>query len=525
MLDFIIKKAIEQKAFDRKAFFEIEREAAKKFNKSGFPKDTALLERYNQMAESGEIKTSPELKKLLVSAKTRSLSGIVAVTCLTKPFPCPGDCLYCPQADQMPKSYLRGEPAAERAYLFEFDPYRQMQARVNSLQKTGHPTDKIELIILGGTWSFYPQDYKEWFVANCFAAANGRSRIKQDDFKIKLLEEEKKINEDAENRIIGLTLETRPDWITQKEIKHMRKLGATRIELGVQSVYNDILKKNLRGHGAEETIEATRLLKDAGFKINYHIMLNMPGSDIERDEKMFDILFKDPGYRPDWLKIYPCVVLEDAPLYEVWKEGKFSPYSKEELKELLIRVKQKIPRYVRITRLIRDIPSGSIVAGATTPNLREQVQKEMSERGLQCNCIRCREAREVSGDGSLKLFRKDYEASEGKEVFLSYEDPERENLHALLRLRKPHRPFLASLKNVAIVRELHTYGAEVPVESTKADASQHKGLGKKLMKEAGKITKKELELSKLAVISGVGVRKYYKKLGYRLEGEYMVKDL
>lgn len=529
MLDYIIKKAIEQKAFSREDFFVIEREAAKKFEKAGFPKDTELLARYKELVQNGEIESEPALKELLITSKTGSISGIVPITCLTKPYPCPGNCLYCPEVEDMPKSYLRGEPAAERAYLLKFDPFEQMKARIDSFQETGHPTDKIELIILGATWSFYPASYREWFIANCFAAANKRDKITQERFTYELLEEEKQINQEAENRIVGLTIETRPDWITKKEIIHMRKLGVTRIELGVQSVYNDVLRKNNRGHGVEASIKATRLLKDAGVKINYHIMLNMLGSDLEKDEKMMDTLFENSDYRPDWLKIYPCVVLEDAPLYDIWKKGEFKPYKTEELIELLIRIKQKIPRYVRITRLIRDIPSQAIVAGATTPNLREVVQKELKKRGLRCNCIRCREIRRKTKDEEIKLFRKNYKASKGQEIFLSYEDENRKNLYALLRLRIPSYHFneqthyIDVLKDTAIIRELHTYGAEVPIKGVRKQASQHKGLGKRLMKEAERIARDEFEFSKLAVISGVGVRDYYRKLGYELEEEYMIK--
>lgn len=532
MLDYIIKKAIEQEAYTREEFYQIESEAAKKFDKSGFPKDTELLETYKRLLREGEIEKASKLKDLLITSKTRSLSGIVPITCLTEPSGCPGECLYCPKADEMPKSYLRGEPAAERAYLSDFDPYKQMEARINSLQKTGHPTDKIELIILGATWSFYSDKYKWWFIANCFAAANKRKKISGDFALARLkekLKKEKEINEEAKNRIIGLTVETRPDWVSKEEIKKMRTLGVTRVELGVQTVYDQILEKNNRGHNTQASKKATKLLKEAGLKINYHIMLNLPGSSLKKDEKIFEILFNDPGYQPDWLKIYPCVVLEDAPLYKLWKEGEYEPYSTEELKELLIKIKKDIPPYVRITRLIRDIPSQAIVAGATTPNLRETVQKEMKERGLNCDCIRCREIREKNKkDKKAKFIRREYEASGGKEIFLSYEDKKQENLYALLRLRIPAQKkdhFIDSLKGAAIVRELHTYGAEVPIEGSKKDASQHKGLGKSLMKKAEEITKEEFGLSKLAVISGVGVRGYYKKLGYNLKQEYMIKEL
>ncbi len=351
----------------------------------------------------------------------------------------------------------------------------------------------------------------------------------------------------------------------------MRDLGCTRVELGVQSVYDDVLKKNLRGHNVAQTIYATKLLKDAGFKINYHIMLNLPGSNLKRDEKMFGELFSKQNFRPDLLKIYPCVVLATAPLYKIWKKGGYKPYSEKQLINLILKIKKKIPPYVRIQRIIRDIPGQSIVAGSKLTNLRQIIEK--SGRKVCC-CIRCREIRgDYSPTDKIKLFRRDYCASGGKEIFLSLEDERQKKLYALLRLRIPQNhnkipptlPFLKGgalppfvkegwggfkkspitlisdsmpvLQNAALIRELHTYGHLMPLKTIAyrlpSTAAQHTGLGKKLMAEAEKIVyaerdrsaKKEFKLGRIAVISGIGVRQYYKNLGYKLKDEYMIKNI
>jgi elongator complex protein 3 len=340
----------------------------------------------------------------------------------------------------------------------------------------------------------------------------------------KSLKIEQKKNENSKHRIIGLTLETRPDFIDLSEIKRMRDLGCTRVELGVQSIYNDVLKKNLRGHDVEQTKKATKLLKDAGFKINYHMMLNLPGSNQARDEKMFEEIFKNPEFQPDLLKIYPCVVLKTALLYKIWQRGNYKPYSQKQLMDLVLRIKRKIPPYVRIQRIIRDIPGQSIVAGSKLTNLRQILDNSGKKI---CRCIRCREIRGTySPNNKIKLFRREYKASDGKEIFLSFESPDAKKLYAILRLRIPSRKteILPVLKDAAIIRELHTYGHLVSIGKKEKQKAQHIGLGKKLMAEAEKIVKKETNLKRIVVISGIGVRNYYKKLGYKLKGEYMIKS-
>ncbi len=453
------------------------------------------------------------------------MSGVAIITVLTKPYPCKGDCLFCPLEVKMPKSYLEKEPAAQRALNLKFNPYLQTRKRIKSLKNCGHLTEKIDLIILGGTFSFYPKRYQSYFIKRIFDACNQKTS--------KTLLKSQKLNEKAKHRIIGLTIETRPDCINKKEIVWLRKLGVTRVELGVQTIFDEILKMNNRLHKVEDTIKATQLLKDAGFKVNYHIMLNLYGSNLEKDLENFEILFKNQNFKPDYLKIYPCVVLKTAPLYKLYLQKKYYPYSSKELIELLIKIKQKIPYWVRIQRVIRDIPTPYIIAGNKITNLREIVKKEMEKRNLECKCIRCRQSETIEKFDKIFLFREDYWASSGKEIFLSFETKDRKKLFAFLRLRIPSfyfvskKHFLKVLGGAAIVRELHTYGktASIFEKSLNKTSYQHRGLGKKLLGEAEKIAKKEFGLEKMAIISGIGVRDYYQRLGYRLKDTYMIKYL
>jgi elongator complex protein 3 (tRNA carboxymethyluridine synthase) len=480
------------------------------------PSNINLLKAYHKLLKNKRIKQSKNLEYLLVKRRVRSLSGIVNVSVLTKPYDCPGKCIFCPSQKGVPKSYLKKEPAVQRAILTCFDPKEQIKARLEGLTMTGHPTDKIELRIIGGTWSYYPKSYQTWFVTNCFAVCNNSKKTSS-------LEYEQKRNEKARHRIIGLTIETRPDYIDLKEIKRLRYLGVTRVELGAQSIYDDVLRLNKRGHTIKETIKATKLLKDAGFKVSYQIMPNLPGSSFKRDVEMFKELFSNPDFQPDLLKIYPLGLVKESVLYNWYKKNKYKPYSKQKLIKLLKEIKKHIPYYVRIERVIRDIPSADIVAGGVKmSNLREIVQKE-----VDCKCIRCREVKEnYDAKEKLYLFGQEYEASGGKEIFLSFENKERTKLYALLRLRAIYEDGIC---RHAIVREIHTYGQMAQIQKTyrvrdSIRFAQHKGLGKKLMAEAENISR-GFGAKKIAVIAGIGVRPYYRKLGYKLENTYMVKKL
>jgi len=490
----------------------IKREIAKKY-KIPCPSNIELLKAYHELVGNKRIKKNKKIEELLKTRPIRSLSGIVNVSVLTNPYPCPGKCIYCPTESGIPKSYVSGEPAVERAKRLNYDPYLQTKLRIEMLESEGHPTDKIELRIVGGTWSYYPKSYQNWFIKKCFDACNDKYTLNGSLLKAQ------RLNEKAKHRIIGLSVETRPDFINPKEIKQLRKLGVTMVELGVQSICYDILKLNRRGHEVKETILATKLLKDAGFKVLYQMMPNLPGSNLKKDEKMFEELFSNSGFQPDLLKIYPCALLKEAPLYKWWKKGSYRPYTEKQLINLIKKVKKQIPYYVRIQRITRDIPGTSIIAGpAKISNLRQIITREMKKEGWRCKCIRCREVKgEYLPKEKVFLFRKDYRACEGKEVFLSFENKIRTKLYSLLRLR-------ITSQNKAIIREVHTYGQSIPL-TKKGLAPQHRGLGKKLIKESEKIVKKEFGLKEISVISGVGAREYYRNLNYRLKNTYMTKVL
>ncbi|MFA6027473.1 MAG: tRNA uridine(34) 5-carboxymethylaminomethyl modification radical SAM/GNAT enzyme Elp3 [Patescibacteria group bacterium] len=489
----IIKIAEERQIKTPNQLRSIKAEVVSKYGIIKLPTDVEILKEYRKKKKSGQ------LFELLKIRKIRTLSGVAVIAVLTKPYPCPGNCLYCPSQKDMPKSYLNNEPAVMRAVLNKFDPYKQVHARLRALHDNGHETDKCELIVMGGTWSFLPHEYQTWFVKRCFDAFNEKTS--------KNLEQAKKLNEKANHRVIGLTLETRPDYINEKEAQRMRELGATRVELGIQSVYDSVLKINKRGHNIKTAKNAIKILRDQGFKITFHMMPNLPGSNLKKDLEMFKVIFSNPAWQPDQIKIYPCVVTKDSELYTWWKKGKYKPYTEEQLIKLLTDIKKIVPPYVRIARLIRDIPEVSIMAGNKITNLRQILQ----QRGVKCQCIRCREPRlNLEGTKDAMFTKRKYKVTDGEEIFLSYET--KKNIYAFCRLH---------LGKIAIIRELHTYGQMTPVFE-KGKAVQHLGFGKKLLKKAEEIAKQK-GYNKLSVISGVGAREYYRKLGYGLEKEYMVK--
>jgi elongator complex protein 3 len=530
IIEKLVIEALKKKIKTAKQLDEIKREYSSSAKTGKILKNSEILSIYYNLLKNKKIERNKILEEILRIRKIRTLSGVAIVAILTRPYKCPGSCFFCPTQKNVPKSYLKDEPAVMRAIMCDYNPYEQVKMRIRALEATGHNVDKIELIVIGGTWSFLPQKYQNWFIKECFRACNEYG-LKSHRYQKLGLEKQQKINEKAKYRIIGITLETRPDFINEKEIKKMRKLGCTRVEIGVQTIFDDILKLNKRGHALKEIIKATLLLKDAGFKICYHLMPNLPGSSIKKDKQVFEKIFSGPDFQPDLLKIYPCVVLKTAPLYKWFKNKKYKPYSQKQLFELLMFIKKNIPYYCRIQRLIRDIPTNNIVAGCLIPNLRQELQKQMKKEGWQCKCIRCREVKnDYNPKDKIKLFRQDYNGSQGKEIFLSFETTDRKKLFSLLRLRIPSQilnkksHFIKELQNSAIIRELHTFGQMVPVAEKKI-APQHKGLGKKLIKIAEKITKKEFSLNKISVISGIGVKEYYKKLGFAPNGTYMTKNL
>jgi len=402
--------------------------------------------------------------------------------------------------------------------------------RLDALKAIGHKTSKINIRVIGGTWSYYTPQYQTRFIKEIFRAANEDFQKGPQATDLATLQN---INQSSNHRIVEISIETRQDYINGKEIKRLRFLGITKVELGVQSIYDKVLKINRRGHDVNKTIEATKLLKDCGFKVSYQMMLNLPGSNTRMDEEMFCELFKDECFQPDHLKIYPLALLENTPVFKLYQKGNFKPYNKDELTSLLAKIKAKIPVYCRIERVIRDIPATDIVeGGAKISNLRQIVAIEMQKRNTSCQCIRCREIKtDFNMQNKYRVFRTDYKASGGVEIFLSVESRDRSKLLSFLRLRIPSQFYnngkspLPVLSKSAIIREIHTYGPQLDIGEKNDLAAQHHGYGKLLISEAEKITKSEFSLSGLAVISGIGVREYFAKLGYFLDRTYMVKPL
>ena len=483
-----------------------------------------ILKEYRLLLEKKKIKETEAIEKILRKRSVRTMSGIAPVAVLTKSYPCPGNCAYCPHESDVPVSYLSNEPAVMRAIRCGYDPYIQVAHRLKALVNNGHQPTKIELIVIGGTWSYLPVKYKYWYILNCFKAANDfqnkninlkdkyKKNLSLDKLK-ELLKLEQKKNEKAKYNLIGITLETRPDYINEKELIEMRDLGCTRVEIGVQAIDDKILTLNKRGHGVKEIADATKLLKQFGFKVTYHLMPALPGATPKKDLNLFKQLFSDERFQPDQIKFYPTVVTTGSLLYEWYKQGKYKPYSDKVLQELIVECKAAVPTYVRIIRLIRDIPEESILAGNKITNLRQVMQ----QRGVKCNCIRCREAKDQIIKG-YDLNIVEYPSSGGMEYFISADSRDGKTLFGFCRLRIDKNSPIAPV----IIRELHVYGELVSMGAKKM--VQHSGLGTKLIAAAEKLTK-AAELDRIAVISGVGVRSYYKKFGYKLRNTYMEKKL
>ncbi len=500
----------------KRDILRIKMEVARKYRLQRIPKNSEIL---------SKIKDK-KVRKLLIIKPARSLSGIAVIAAMSRPMPCPpqANCIYCPGGVKVdtPQSYTGKEPAARRGMEHDYDSFKQVTARIRQLEAIGHPTSKIELIIMGGTFLSFPITYQEEFVKGCYDALNG--------FKASSLEEAIRHNEIAERRCVGLTFETRPDFCKEEHVDRMLYYGGTRVEIGVQTLDDDVLRKVRRGHTVRDTIEAFRIAKDAGFKIVAHMMPGLPYSDLKKDYESFFKLFYDDRFKPDMIKIYPTLVVESAPLYQMYKRGEYVPPSLDEIVDLIARVKMIIPPWIRIMRIQRDIPADQIVAGVKAGNLRELVKRRVEELGGRCRCIRCREVglRGLTPERlkEFRLVRRDYRASEGVEVFLSWEN-EDEVIAGFLRMRIPskkaHRPEIND--GTAIVRELRVYGQLVDVGDRLEEGWQHRGLGAKLMRKAEEIALSEFGKEKLTVISAVGTRKYYEKLGYYRDGAYMSKKL
>ncbi len=477
-----------------------------------------------------------KLLPILRRKATRTISGVTVVAVMTKPHPCPQaePCAYCPGGPPfgVPQSYTGFEPAAMRGLQNEFDPYLQVKNRVEQLEAIGHDVDKIELIIMGGTFPATPLHYQTWFVQRCLDAITDKVSAS--------LEHSKRNAEASRLRNVGITVETRPDWAKKEHVDHMLNMGVTRVELGVQNPNEEIYHLVGRTHTVEDVTESTRITKDAGLKIVYHLMPGLPGSNPEKDFEAFRRIFTNPKFRPDMIKIYPCLVLKGTEAYKWYRDGKYRPYTNQTAADLIVEVKKIVPHWIRIMRIQRDIPAPLIVAGVKRSNLRQLVQTKMREQGLRCRCIRCREvghrmlkdkAEPVAAVADSEIVRPSvtkYQASEGEEIFVSVGDREEDLLIGYLRLRVPsgkaHRPEVKAT-STSIIRELHVYGPLVSVGKRLAKAWQHKGYGSILLGEAERLSREEYDVKKILVTSALGTRQYYRRFGYFHDGPYMSKTL
>eukprot|EP00727_Mastigamoeba_balamuthi_P006286 m51a1_g2278 putative elongator complex protein 3 (550) ;mRNA; r:379407-381324 len=511
-------------------FAGVKRDAAARHRLPRAPKTVAVIAAVPQAHRDA-------LVPLIRAKPVRTASGIAAVAVMCKPARCPhlraagSVCVYCPGGpdsdfEYSTQSYTGFEPTSMRAVRARYDPFLQARNRIDQLRRLGHPVDKVEYIIMGGTFMSMAPDYRDYFVRSMHDALSGHLSAS--------VEESMAYSEAASAKCVGLTIETRPDFCSASHISDLLRYGCTRLEVGVQTVYEDVCRLVNRGHTVADVVSSSVRLKDAGLKVVVHMMPDLPATGADRDVEGFRELFYSPAFRPDGLKLYPTLVMRGTKLYQWWAEGTYAPYSNAELVEVLAKVLSLVPPWVRVYRIQRDIPMPLVSSGVETGNIRQQVMRRMAALGLQCRDIRTREvgiqqiANKVRPE-QVELVRRDYVASEGWETFLAYEDPAQDILVGMLRLRKP-TPAAGELRpeltpGTSMVRELHVYGSAVPVHARNPRAFQHQGVGTLLMEEAERIALCEHGATRLAVIAGVGTRNYYRKLGYELEGPYMVKSL
>ena len=472
----------------------------------------------------------PRLRPVLTDKQVRGMSGVTTVAVMPKPYGCPhGKCTYCPGGPEVgvPRAYTGKEPAVMRALESKYDPFLQVRSRLLQLRRMGHFVDKVELILIGGTFPFMPPSYQEDFVKRCLDALN--------DQESGSLEEAKQNAENAKVKNVGVTVETRPDWSRRDHVDHMLSMGVTRVEIGVQTLYDDVYERIHRDHTVADVVEATRTLKESGLKVGYHMMLGLPGCDETRDLDAFRTIFEHSDFKPDMLKIYPCLVTPGTKLYEQWQTGEYKPYSTMHAARLIAEIKRFIPPWVRIMRIQREIPVDGITDGVKNGNLRQLVEEELDRQGIKCHCIRCREVgQHMMRNGSnpsindVTIQQVAYEASGGAEIFLSFEDPAQGILVGYVRLRIPgDNSDRVEIKgqNAAIIRELHVFGQTVPVGARSESAFQHKGFGAKLLAEAERVASEEYDRTKMVVISALGTKNYYSRFNYRHDGPYMSKPL
>jgi elongator complex protein 3 len=508
---------------------KIIRKISSKYHLSSLPKNEDIIEYL-----------SPESKyrRILMVRPVKTASGVAVIAVMPKPFECPhGRCIYCPGGieDDIPLSYVGTEPSTKLAQEVLYDPYEQITSKLKKLSSLGHHISKVELVIVGGTFPFMPEGYQRNFVKSCYDAL---SSFGSDSGPATNLEQAVRINETSQVRCVGLTVETKPDYCKRKHVTLMLELGVTRIEIGVQSLHNEAYHIVNRGHTLDDVIQSFQIAKDAGYKIVAHMMPGLPSSSPEKDIDDFKRLFYDPLFKPDMVKIYPTLVLRGTALFNLYSQGKYSAYSDDDLINLLVEVKKMVPPWVRIMRIQREIESKDIVAGPKYGNLRQMALRKLQSRGLKCKCIRCREiglqmCKSFLREEDIVLSRLDYFASNGQEVFLTFESKDKSVILGFLRLRRISECQRMDFKidryhtsSWAIIRELHVYGQLLDIgKRSNDDSYQHRGYGSRLITEAERIVREEFDIKSVSVISAVGTREYYKRLGYIQDGPYVSKTL
>ncbi len=533
----ILDMVLDGRITSEKQLNEAKKKIAKSFHLSTLPKNADII-------ISGNDEEQEKVRAILQRKPVRTISGVAVIAAMTSPAPCPhGICVPCPGGPgsefQSPQSYMGREPSTMRAIQFEYDPYRIVTNRLTQLKQIGHVVKKAELIIMGGTFSARSIDYQEWYTKRCLEAMNdfyGDSWRQQANpigktIPYFTIEDVQKANETSEVRNTGITFETRPDWAKKTHIDKMLELGATKVEIGVQSTYDFILERMKRGHSVADSIEANRVLRDSALKVGFHMMPGLPGTDVEMDVRNFKRLFENPGFKPDYLKIYPTLVTEGTELNEMWKQGKYKAMGDEEATLLLSRIKSFIPKWVRLQRIQRDIPAPQILAGVRKSNIRQLAHEHLEQHGGKCRCIRCREVGHNILKGNepdidnIQLTVESYDCCGGKEHFIAFEDIKKDILIGFLRLRFPDGPHREELQNAALIRELHIFGSSVAVGKNAGENDwQHRGYGRELISHAEELASGS-GYNKVAIISGIGVRQYYRKSGYELEKVYMTKNL
>lgn len=553
IIDKIIHAWIKEQSLTKDKFHKLKNDIYKDYKLSKPIATIEIIQRYNDLVRDGVIEDNNSFRKVIRKRGVRSLSWVTVISLLTKFFGCPWKCIYCPSFEWLPKSYIPNEPAVQRAELNDFDPILQIHNRLRALEITWHKIEKNDVRIIGWTWSVYPKSYRDEFIKWIYDAFNTYDEMKDyiedtdlstDKFasfklkagywlkKSKTLEEAKERNQTARCRVIGIAIETRPDWVTLDEIKSLREYWVTRVEIGYQTTIDEINELNKRWHGNAESIAATKLLKDAWFKVVAHMMPNLLWSTPELDKKALKEVFENPDFRPDELKIYPMVVTDKAELTQIWKDWWFQPYDDETLINLTADLEEMIPEYVRLNRTYRDIPASEILAGSHLSNLRQLVEEKLHKKWVKLVDIRHREIKDKKNDPqNATIHTFEYEASEWKEYFITFEDKKDRTIFSLLRLRLPKidennklYEVLPELSGSALIREIHTFWDQLSIWEAGSVFGQHLWFWKKLIETAENIAKNAW-YKKMAVIAWVWVRWYYEKRWYQLEWEYMVKEI